>query len=823
MSGYRNELRRTYSKFDKVGFYELLASEKNANFLFANFSRYNANITWRVAHFLDDKKLERKQTFASFRNYMATTGVDVVVGEKTVSGKKVPTLIYTDTDHIGIALDESQISEKIGYRFLNQKLEGGIPTEVDTGKISRLVRVPTVEDKSRPSWFYNADSRERAYTNKVIDAAVSDKGIYGVFKPNGLSAMDDPYKNLMGMQVVAWNNSNGSWGKAPYSKVYSVKDRELGTLTRKNNSEDSQMYFSSIGARNLEKFVESTYEDGMFTIHAKGVFADSDFKGPRRKISRAANFQVQGDNGYLQHLPYDLKESFAKAMPHRKNEMNTAVFTTYEFSSIIPQQRHVFGVDIDKLDVPQNIDILKDKEAWASHIRNKMPKSMQKCEMYVMLSSSYGMNSVKNSEGITEYKYTGVSNPLSCRLWIRSDRPMDSKEFSNLLIPHHGDGLAADKMLYEHMQPIYGPPQFKGTKDPLEGVRYLKIEGERTFSKAELQQEIAALNKEKGLDQSSSYTTGSEKPLVKIEVNEHDDLITQARTRTEAKLTAIGDKEMLKKYTGYDNHFGALRNIANAHLNAVYDEFPKQDPLKPSDFFTNERKDTLAEEVRFLSQKMHQGFVEAHNDKNKPDADFELLKKYGIGPDAIQANGKAYKAIFDANKAIARDRVVEYNNVVNQIVAAAEKNKPLSKDIYEEYIDKYTAPTVVATSGGGIRADVFNNFRVLTAPNGIYLDNPQLKSENIRFATFDGSNKFYWHPQITETTPKQWVEVSKDRMYDKLLESYRDRAKPMNFVVCKGCDFNDIKSKLPVTKPEINVPRFAPRTRIQSSGGGISL
>ena len=172
---------------DKIGFRK---DEVSGGYKWLNFSEMAKHIGWRVAHFVDEAKLGREQTFESFLKYMDKTGVRVTIQD----GK----MVYSDTVNFGFGLTEEQISPLVGFSELNNRLDGGIKPEL----------IPTYQgnveiiQQGLGAFNYTPDSSERTYLNNVLRAAYSEAGLKNTFKPMGLSAQDNAYDAMVGTRLA---------------------------------------------------------------------------------------------------------------------------------------------------------------------------------------------------------------------------------------------------------------------------------------------------------------------------------------------------------------------------------------------------------------------------------------------------------------------------------------------------------------------------------------------------------------------------------------------------------------------------------------------
>ena len=756
---------------DKIGFRK---DEVSGGYKWLNFSEMAKHIGWRVAHFVDEAKLGREQTFESFLKYMDKTGVRVTIQD----GK----MVYSDTVNFGFGLTEEQISPLVGFSELNNRFDGGIKPEL----------IPTYQgnveiiQQGLGAFNYTPDSSERTYLNNVLRAAYSEVGLKNTFKPMGLSAQDNAYDAMVGTRLAGakYNPSTRKWTTTPQSKTYKPVGNVENTYTVESHDRTRNLVFSSIGATNLKDFVENTYKDGNFMIHGQAVFSDAAFRGQRKKIPSLKNYQKNGKaKGYEASLPYGTIPAFRSAFAADANDINTKVFTTVSYPNIIPQLRTVFGIDVDKLDVPAGVDFLRNRDESIEYIRSKLPESLADCDMVVMLSSSYGMH----SNGATT-AFVGRTNQLSCRLWFRSDKPMDAEDFGALL-RHHGADLNADNSIYSHNQPVYGDPIFENGRDPLRGNRRIFAKGlTETFDVELLEEEITEMDKELGWDsrQVAAYSSSAALPKKKIDVNPADGPIEQSRHRVLVRLQAIGDRKALMEYTGHQTHFDAVRTIINAHVNAVYDEFPASQPLVQGDAFNPERKDVLANEVRFLHNEITNAFNYALQNPQKV-VDAKSMNDKGITQMGITQGGKVDSLINDATVSIAQKARRKYERHLEQMLQSPNADKSL----VDEYIKTYTVPTIVE-GRFKLKADVFSQTPVLQNENGIYLDNPAIASADHRMRTFDGSKKFYF---TTENNPKvspAYEQGSLEEVYANAVENSAVRK-----VFCHNCSLEEIEHKLP--------------------------
>lgn len=805
----------------KIGFKEDDSSP--GNFYFMDFTKFSEHVAWRVAHFIDDGRLDRDQSFDSFKAYMSKSGININVVEMPVYegntldlNKKTKCLLFSDAAGLGFAMADFQICDELKFDKLkdyfdldNQRVENVV--------LQRLKLVPERNSPLEPSWAFMNTGKDREGLDHVLKSAFSDAGVYGVFKPKGLGEGDDAYSRISA-KMISREKRNGSFTDVPYSKTFRPIKGHENTYSLETNSNASVMKFETVGAKSLEDFVDNIYKSGSFTIHGKPVFADRSFYGRRTKNAKIAKYKATGEPGYLSFIPQDIKSAFASHIELKYGRdkdkysdlLKTAALTSFELGNILPQQRKVFGIDVDNLKITDEIDFIKNKNESIAWLRERMPEALQSAKMVIMLSSSYGM--IKDN-GVATFR--GKTQTVSLRLWIESDKHMDVEEFKSLL-RHHYDDLSADTALFTHNQPIYGPPKFEMCEDPIKDHRFIVVPGEEAFDLDMLREEVAELDQQKGIHTSHhSFTSSGTAPVVRVAVNPMDGPIEQSRDRTLAKLAALGDREEMHLTSGARDHFGAVRQIINAHLNAVYDLYPASRPMTQADVFNDERIDPLSEEVRFLNHAIRDAFIEAVGNPDK-ETDMSYLSKYGIGPDGLILNSNFSKLLEDSCQHIANAREQKYKQCVSEIIQYAKDSKPLSQTLISEYLSKYTIPTSINKSLHTLRADVFTDHKVLVNPEGIYFDNSSIP-ENDRIVTYTGEKRFFFAPVYSDNNiPKSsldWKASDMNSIYRRLEEVDRIQ----DLVFCRGCDLEDIRDLLPVRKNaalKLNISRFIKKTVI---------
>ena len=769
---------------DQIGFRK---DEISGGYKYLNFSEMARHVAWRVAHFVDEEKLGRTQSFDGFVKYMDKTGIRVSI----MDGE----LVYSDTVNFGYGLSAKQISNLASIQKLETQFEGGIDPATIPNFQSPVELVPVV---GSGSWAYSPSEEEQEYFDRVLSAAFSDRGLKNTWKPHGLQSNENAYTSLVGTRLAGakFDPKSKTWSTTPQSKTYKNAGVE-NTYTVESHDRTRNLMFSSVGATTLKDFVENTYKDGNFLIHGQSVFGTT-FRGQRKKIPSLSNYQKNGrDKGFLTSLPWGTIPAFRKAFPHALNDLNTAVFTTVQFPNIIPQQRHVFGIDVDKLNVPEGVDFLRNKQESIEYIRSKLPEALAEADMVVMLSSSYGMH----ASGPTT-AFVGRTNQLSCRLWFRSDKAIDAEDFGALL-RHHGADLNADNSIYSHNQPVYGDPIFADGRDPLRGNRRIFAKGlTETFDVEMLQEEIEGFDEELGWDQRevAAYSTSASLPKKKIEVNPADGLIEQSRHRVKVRLEAIGDRKALLEYTGHQTHFDAVRTIINAHINAVYDEFPASQPLMTGDAQNPARKDVLANEVRFLHDELTSAFNKALADPRKV-VDAKSMNDKGITGWGIVQGEKVDRMITDASVSISQKARRKYERHMQQML----EGKQTDRALVGEYVSKYTVPTAVEGKFNLV-ADVFSKAPVLVSDQGIYIDNPAISDYTQKMRIYDGGTQFFFTSDNEPPNGVKYVQSDLETLYLNAMNKTSNE----RYVYCHNCTLEEIEHKLPKPKPTQPVGTFHP-------------
>ena len=169
------------------------------------------------------------------------------------------------------------------------------------------------------------------------------------------------------------------------------------------------------------------------------------------------------------------------------------------------------------------------------------------------------------------------------------------------------------------------------------------------------------------------------------------------------------------------------------------------------DAFNPERKDVLANEVRFYTTDYNAFNYALQNPQKVVDA--KSMNDKGITQMGITQGGKVDSLINDATVSIAQKARRKYERHLEQSLQSPNADKSL----VDEYIKTYTVPTIVE-GRFKLKADVFSQTPVLQNENGIYLDNPAIASDHRMLRTFDGSKKFYF---TTENNQKVSLLMSK--------------------------------------------------------------
>ena len=798
-------------------------TSSDEEFYFMDFSKLAAHITWRVAHFIDDAKLGRGRSFNELKDYLFGTGLQVSIRETQDSnGNARKALFFTDVSSFGFALRDTQICDQLALETLAKHVTD-IPDETPSTS-TRASLVPEVEDQERPTWFYAPSPAERGENDKVLVAALSEQGIYGVFKPKNLGDAD-PYKCPMGMKMVSRVKKDGSFVDAPYSKTYTPIKTSPNMYTLETNSAARTMKFETISGHSLEGFLGSIYDDGCFTVHGKSVFADRTFYGRRIKDSKLIKVQQQGDKAYSPYVPSGVDKAFLhNYLPKKygdnaskmKGLLNTAVFTTLELGNILPQQRTVFAIDIDDLEVPEDlvgeIDFINNQQESIAWLREKLPEAMQDAKLVLMLSSSHGM--AKDSGTVTYLGRGG--DKVSLRVWVQADKPIDCQDFQRL-IWHHISGMAADTLLYSDNQPIYGNPRFDGCDDPLSGKRTIVVPGAPTFDVDMLAEEAEALDQERNIVRPVAGRSGAggnqpgqrsyQRPVKKIVVNPDDGLNDQSRARVLEKLTSLGDTELMEAYTRGRGHFDAVRNVINGHIYAVYDLYPTLPPISQNDLVQTTRDDELMDEVDFLKEAITEAFFNAAENPSRT-TDMTVLHRYGVGENGLVINGKVAGLLESTTNRVWTAKKVEHTKTLKTILDTAKAGGELDRQMANEYLEKYTHPTAANKSNFALKADLFNGYRVLFNIEGIFIDHPEINDIDSKFATYSGMDRFFW-ASVTNSSkiPSQWKQGSLDHIFMKLA----DPEAAQNMVFCHNCELADIEHLLPKPASQRALPR--PRIR----------
>ena len=834
-TGYRGPARQP----EAIGFLKDEISGKD-QFHFLNFSKFAEHIVWRVAHFIDDAKLGRGRSFEDFKEYLRQTEMQVAVQDvKEADRSTRKALLFTDIGGFGFSLKDSQICDQLRLENLAKHITD-IEESGAMASFSRVSPIPEKEDPAQPTWFYAPSPAERGKHDKVIVAAMSDAGIYGTFKPAGLGDAD-PYQSPLGMKMVARVKRDGSFVDEPYSKTMTPITGSSNMFSVESNSSASMMKYQTIAGRSLEDFLSKIYDDGCYTIHGKAVFADRSFYGRRIKKSKITQVKKSGGDAYRKFLPGGGDDAFLnnylpkkygdQALRH-KYLLKDATFKVMEMGNILPQQRTVFAIDIDNLEVPEDrrgeIDFINNPQESIEWLRERLPEAMQDTKLVLMLSSSYGM--AKDEGTVTFLGKAGSS--VSLRVWLQADKPIDATEFEHL-IRHNIGEMAADKALYSHNQPIYGAPKFNGCEDPIKEKRTIIVPGTETFDVDMLAEEAEALDEVQAAKMPLSARarvsggpgsqTGARRAVKVIPVNPEDSLIDQSRARTLGKLQKLGDRQLMDDYTGADNHFHAVRRIANAHFNVLFDISPALiagERLSQADLFENGRNDDVVEELSFLRESVIDAFCEA---QDRPDriTSASDLHRYGVNEQGLVPGGTIATLLVDSGNFIAQSKRADYDNTVKAIADAAKENRPLDQKTANRYLEKYTMPTGVNKSPFALRADAVEKYCVLVNPEGLFVDFRGTNDMSSKIATYSGEDRYFWAPVVSnDKIPHTWQEGRLREVFDKLA----DLQAPQNMVFCHNCKLDDIKHLLPKPTgrppepPRRPKPTIRPRPRLGPRG-----
>ena len=767
----------------------------------ADFNQLANHIAWRVAHFIDEGRMGGKRSFSDLRDYLEKTGVSVMcLDVETADGKRKPTLCYGDSTLSGYVLTSEQICPQVSLDVLEGYFNETIPqTDYMLDSLTPEI-VPDAEDPSRPSWFYAASSVEREYRSKVLDASISVGGLLGKFRPEGLEHLENPYSAFFGAQLLSRQYSNGAWVEAPYSKTYRKSEIE-GVLDRETNTKASLYTIRSVGAETLEDYLDRIYAGGGCTIHGKQVFLDEDFIGRRIIKPKVTTYNSMGKYGEPISLPKPVRDQFEAIFPEKDAE--NVFIDAVTLPTILPTKTRVFAIDVDGLKVPEGWNIYDNEQEALAFIRSKLPEPLQDVRMTVHFTSSFCFE--KDDEG--RYRFTETPSQMSCRLWFVGDEPMEISEFGDYVV-HHVEN--ADPAIYSPNQPIYGDPNFIDMDDPLEGRRRITVEGRPVFSTRILREEVKKIHAEIEAanlmaisSSSASIAAGTGSRRFDIDLDPSLEGIERSRALVEHKLQALGDRQAMASHAkspqeanGLRNHFGFLRNVIVGHLYAVYRDFPDMPPLTITDLMGSGRDDALSEEGQFLLATIGQAFRQAALDPAK-ETDFARCQEYSVIEQGVLPQGKLATLLLDANLEIAQRVRSNFQSMRQAVLNHARQNTALPRDLYMDYISKFTYPTILEPAGHALKAEAFTGTQILVSPDGLMIREEGLPPSQ-QIATFSGEDRFHW---VGISDPGKTPDFWKEGNVEAILMDLQAGKDASNLVFCHNCKIEDLTSSLP-KRPE---------------------
>lgn len=767
----------------------------------ADFNQLANHVAWRVAHFIDEGRMGGKRSFGDLTDYLEKTGITVMrLDVEASDGNRKPTLCFGDTTLSGFVLSSRQICPQVSLEVLEDYFNEKIPlTDYLLDSLTPEV-VPEIEDPSRPSWFYTPSKEDRDYRSGVLEASMSVGGLLSKFRPEHLEHIENPYSAFFGTQLLSRKYENGRWVEAPYSKTYRKTETE-GVLDRETNTKASLYTIRSVGAETLEDYLDRIYADGGCTIHGKQVFLDADFIGRRIIKPKITTYNSMGKYGEPVALPKHIKEQFEAVFPDKNSD--EVLIDTVTLPTILPTKTRVFAIDVDGLDVPEGWNIYKDEAKALEFLRSKLPEPLKDVRMTVHFTSSFCFE--KSDDGL--YRFTETPSQVSCRLWFVADEPMELSEFGDYVTQHVEK---ADPAIYSPNQPIYGDPNFIGMADPLEGKRRLTVEGRPVFISRILKDEVKKIHSEIETanllaisGSSASNTAGSGSRRFDIEIDPSLEGIERSRALVEHKLQALGDRQSMVSHAkspqeanGLRNHFGFLRNVIVGHLYAVYRDFPDMPPLTITDLMASSRDDSLSEEGQFLLGTIGHAFRQAALNPAK-ETDFARCQEYGVLEQGVLPQGKLATLLLDANLEIAQRIRSNFQAMRQTVLSHARQNTALPRELYMEYVSKFTYPTVLEPAGHSMKAEAFTGSQVLVSPDGLMIRDPGLSASH-QIATFSGEDRFHW---VGVSDPTKTHDFWKEGGIDSILSDLQAGKEASNLVFCHNCTLEEVRSALP-KRPE---------------------
>lgn len=757
-------------------------------FRYLNFTEFADHVAWRIAHFLDDRRIGGKTGGLDFINYMSATGILVSVDNVG----ETPNLLFSDNQFLGFTLHEAQVSPEASYTSLSEQF-----LEFDEYRINQINGaperpIPFAEQDAQPSWYYTPTDQEISERSKVLKASKGQFGILGEYKPKG-ATRNNPYNAILGSKLTARKRVDGKYADVSYSKTYFAQDD--GTFTKETNTKASFYRYESVVAPTVSAYLDEIY-DGGCAIHGKHVFLDGGygFFGRRTIKPQVERENTEDKFGRFRSVKLKVKKSFIEQFPGQKELADTAQFETINMPTIVPTPRKVFAIDVDKLQTPEGFDIINKRDDAIAFIRSRLPHSLKQAEMVVMLSSSFGVVADENDNHRLDTK----SDNISCRLWFESSKPMMPADFGGL-VEHFQEGLASDIGIYSANQAIYGNPNFirdgEEMPDPYILHRRFIAPGDRSFDVdaflAEKTEKDAA-RKQRDIEMMKAAGMNSNSNSVAELLNLDTNLtgLSRSREMTVKKLNHLGDRAMMAKFSKDGSHWSFLRNVVNGHINSVFNEMPDTRPATVADLRDTSRTDLLSQEIQFLSVVVSQKFVEAAQDPDRVTT-LNDMSGYGVKSEGVLPEGKIGQMMLDASREISNAQRNKRNAIRRSLIAQAETGKGVDADLIQNYLDKYTYQTEIVGGDSELRKEAFTGANVLVSPKGIYIDDPDLKQ---KLLTYDGADEFVWVPV---SDPTRLPDFWKSGSVDEVVAGFENRFGIQNRVFLHNVEVFQVKNELP--------------------------
>ena len=771
----------------------------------ADFNQMANHIAWRVAHFIDEGRMGGQRSFSDLKDYLEKTGITVMrLDVETKDSGRKPMLCFGDNTLSGFALSSQQICPQVSLEVMEDYFNEKIPqTDYLLDSLMPEI-VPEIEGPSRPSWFYTPSKEDRDYRGGVLDASMSVGGLLGKFRPEGLEHLENPYSAFFGTQLLSRKYENGRWIEAPYSKTYRKTEID-DVLERETNTKASLYTLCSVGAETLEDYLDRIYANGGCTIHGKHVFLDADFIGRRIIKPKITTYNSMGKYGEPITLPKHVKEQFEAIFPDKNS--GDVLIDMVTLPTILPTKTRVFAIDVDGLEVPEGWNIYESEAQALEFIRSKLPEPLKDVRMTVHFTSSFCFR--KEEDG--RYVFTETPDQISCRLWFVADEPMELSEFGDY-VTHHVE--KADPAIYSPNQPIYGDPSFIGMDDPLDGKRRLTVEGHPVFKARILKEEVKKIHADMEADSLMSLTASADISSARdgafrydVEIDPSLEGIERSRALVEQKLQSLGNRQEMASHAKSPqeanrlrNHFGFIRNVIVGHLYAVYRDFPDMPPMTMTDLTFSARDDALGEEAQFLLSSIGKTFRRAALDPTK-ETDVARCQEYGVLDQGVLPQGKLATLLLDANLEISQKVRANFQSMRQAVLSHARQNMALPRDLYMDYISKFTYPTVLEPSRHSMKAEAFTGAQVLVSPDGVMIRDSALTPSH-QVATFSGEDRFHW---VGISDPAKTPDFWKEGSVDTILSDLQAGKEASNIVFCHNCTLEEVRSALP-KRPE---PRSA--------------